>query len=320
MSRTARVPVLVVGDALVEITVTASEPMRPGGDARASISIGPGGQGANVAVRLARRGLDVRLVAALGDDAAGRLLRDGLRAEGVRLAAIAAERTGAVLVTLDASGERSMRSDRVALESGATQAFVRRAASGVGWVHVSGYPLRGSEGAAFAGMLRGAIAPAARLSIAGGSLPRRVPAEADRVRAALAVLRPDLLVLARDEAAALLGADGEPAALAARLAGLAPVAIVTGGAQGAAMCVAGETMAAAGDSDPRPVIDATGAGDAYVGALVAGLADHPGWPPDGATLREAAGTAARAGAAAARVHGAQGAIDGERVVAGEEPG
>lgn len=311
MTRTPRASVLVVGDALVEVTVAPTEPMRPGGDARASIGIGPGGQGANVAVRLARRGIDTRLLAALGDDAAGGLVREWLDADGVHLTAVAGERTGVVLITLDASGERSMLSDRAALESHASHETMRHAAADVGWVHLSGYTLRGVGSDGFMGTLRAAMAPGARLSVAGGSLPRDARSEAERFRAALAAAPPDLLVLARDEAAALLDADDEPAGIADRLVDVATVAIVTAGASGAAIGAAGGAVAVAAVVGPSPIVDATGAGDAYVAALIARLADDA-WPPDADALREAAEEAARAGAAAARVRGAQGRIDGER--------
>ena len=63
--------ITVVGDALLDVYVVPARPPRPGGDVPAEIRIEPGGQGANVAVRLGRRRLPVRLVCALGADAAG---------------------------------------------------------------------------------------------------------------------------------------------------------------------------------------------------------------------------------------------------------
>ncbi|MDQ6681936.1 MAG: carbohydrate kinase family protein, partial [Chloroflexota bacterium] len=77
--------VTVIGDALLDVLVRPSSAPSVGTDSPAQISVGPGGQGANVAVGLARRGLPVRLVAATGTDAGGRLLRDLLSAEGVDL-------------------------------------------------------------------------------------------------------------------------------------------------------------------------------------------------------------------------------------------
>ena len=47
--------VVVIGDATLDVTVAPAEPMRHGGDVAAAIRLAPGGQGANVAVRLARR-------------------------------------------------------------------------------------------------------------------------------------------------------------------------------------------------------------------------------------------------------------------------
>jgi sugar/nucleoside kinase (ribokinase family) len=64
----------VVGDLSLDIVVAQSGPRREGSDVPAKIRIGPGGQAANVAVRLARLGAGAALVAPLADDAAGRLL------------------------------------------------------------------------------------------------------------------------------------------------------------------------------------------------------------------------------------------------------
>src|SRR5215211_4052324 len=127
----------VIGDASLDIAVAAAAPQREGSDARARISIGPGGQGANVAVRLARQGRDTCLVTPLADDAAGRLLREALQADHVRLARLPAMRSTVVVVLLDSSGERTMLSDRQALDAAAIPA----ALAGAGWVHCSCYPL-----------------------------------------------------------------------------------------------------------------------------------------------------------------------------------
>ena len=52
----------VVGDCLLDVTVASSGPIVRGGDEPARIELGPGGQAANVAVRLARGGASVRLI------------------------------------------------------------------------------------------------------------------------------------------------------------------------------------------------------------------------------------------------------------------
>ena len=95
--------VTVIGDALLDVRALPATPLRPGADVPASIDLGPGGQGANVAVRLARRGVPTRLVCRIGPDAAGDLLRRALAADGVEVLDLGAERTGAVVVLVDAA-------------------------------------------------------------------------------------------------------------------------------------------------------------------------------------------------------------------------
>ena len=111
--------ITVVGDALLDVHVVPARPPRPGGDVPAEIRLEPGGQGANVAVRLGRRRLPVRLVCALGADAAGGLLRERLAADGVEVVGISAPASGAVVVLLDAMRERTMLSQRVPFASAA---------------------------------------------------------------------------------------------------------------------------------------------------------------------------------------------------------
>jgi len=64
-------PITVIGDSTLDVTVRPAEAPRAGGDVPASISLAPGGQGANVAVRLARAGIDVRLATAIGGNLLG---------------------------------------------------------------------------------------------------------------------------------------------------------------------------------------------------------------------------------------------------------
>src|SRR6266550_2946016 len=153
----------VVGDCTLDVTVGPPGPMSAG-DARAQISLGPGGQGANVAVRLARAGARVRLVAALADDPAGRVLRGHLELEAVDVVAMPAQRTGMVVVLLSGSGgERMMLSDRVSADGDLATAL-----AGCDWVHVSGYLLRDPVEAQHVVTALHAAA-IDRVSVAGGS-------------------------------------------------------------------------------------------------------------------------------------------------------
>jgi sugar/nucleoside kinase (ribokinase family) len=298
--------VLVVGDAILDVTVAPSRPMRPGGDVAAAIRLGPGGQGANVAVRLARRGASVRLAAPVADDVAGRLLREALTGDGVQLADMPASRTAVVVALLDAGGERSMLSDRQTIDT----ARVAAAMAGHDWIHVSGYALVDDrEGDALAAAL-GRRPAGARLSLAGGSIAPE-PAVASRFLSRLEGARPDLLVVSREEAAALLGKPVQPARDHARgLAGRAPLVLVTAGSAGSVAAVGGEIHEMAAPELAGPALDSTGAGDAYVAALIAGLAAGE-WPPALDDLRAAMERGSRAGGLVARVVGAQGRTEDE---------
>jgi sugar/nucleoside kinase (ribokinase family) len=297
----------VVGDCTLDIVVVPDRRRRHAGDVPAQIRLGPGGQAANVAVRLARLGKSVRLVAPLADDLAGRLLRDALERDGVTVASLPAQRSAAVAVLLDAGRERTMLSDRQPLAAAAAAAALVDAE----WVHCSGYALLDdATGDALAAAL--AARPThVRLSVGGGSLPPG-PARVARFRARLRSAAPQLCLLSRDEAGAMLGRASPPASdAAAQLATLAEVVIVTAGADGSAATLARDLLTAPPAAAPGPVVDATGAGDAYAAALIATLAAAP-WPPRPAQLRRAMAAAGRLGARVARVAGAQGRVAGER--------
>jgi ribokinase len=302
-----RARVAVVGDSTLDVTVRPSGSLVPGGDLPARILLSAGGQGANVAVRLTRRGISVRLVTSLAEDAAGGLLRAALEREGVELMVAEAPATGTVVALIDTAGERSMISDRAPLDAAPAVDGIE-----ADWLHCSGYPLADDRfGDALAARL-GERPDTMRLSVGGGSLrpePGAVAAFARRVVRA----HPDLLLLSADEAAALLGANEgsiarQAAALAARLAGA--LVVVTAGAAGSAAAGLGLSMLVGAADRSGPVLDATGAGDAYAAALIAELRKGP-WPPAAAVLQRAMAVASELGARVARVVGAQARVDGE---------
>lgn len=299
------VSIVVLGDAALDVTVVPSGSPEPGGDVPATIRLGIGGQAANVAVRLARRGADVSLASAIADDAAGDLLRSRLAAEGVMLRPLPAERTTMVMALLDPDGERSMLSDRVSLGASG----VGTALHGANWVHCSGYALADdASGDAVCDALRrrpdGAV-----LSVAGGSFDADA-AHAARIRGRLECAAVDLLILDRREAANLVEArtDAIPD-LARSVAALAPVTIVTAGAAGSVALLDGSLIEVTAASAGRAV-DATGAGDAYAAGLIRAL--HGAWPPGVQGLRSAMEGASALGAQVAARMGAQAVVSGER--------
>lgn len=300
--------VSVIGDSTLDVMVRPAGQPRAGGDVAAQIALSPGGQAANVAVRLARAGATVTLATAIANDAAGGILLSALEADGVTLARLPAERSGTVVALLDPDGERSMLSDRVTL----APAAVARACAGAEWVHCSGYPLADDATGDQLAAVIGTLPTITCVSVGGGSLPPD-PARAARVRDRIATAHARLLILGRDEAAALLDlALPSLAAAADALASAFPgaVAVVTGGAAGSAAAGPGFALSVEARDPATPMVDATGAGDAYAAALILAL-DATEWPPEVAVLRAAMEAGSRAGGLVARVAGAQARIAGE---------
>jgi fructokinase len=100
-------PVLVIGEALVDIVGTAAKTTRNG---NGKTNATPGGSPANVAVGLARLGVPTELVTRIGTDPYGDQLGAHLFGNGVQLAPGSVEpgfRTSTATATLDAAGVAS---------------------------------------------------------------------------------------------------------------------------------------------------------------------------------------------------------------------
>jgi sugar/nucleoside kinase (ribokinase family) len=294
---------VVIGDATLDVTVRGGEPV-PGADRPARIEVGPGGQGANLAVRLARRGHAVRLVTAIGSEPMGAELQARLAADGVDVANVGAERTGIVIALLDAGGERAMLSDRAAIDESAWTGAGRDALADAAWIHASGYPLADPSSGSTLAQALGARRADQRASVGGGSFT-----DGSGLVAGLRAARPDLVLFDRDEAAVVAGAlDGDAdrrsaEGLAAILAGrLGAVAVVTDGPDGAAAATGSETLVIGGAAAAS--VDATGAGDAHAAVILDALAAGP-WPPSMDDLAHALELAGHAGAEVAGLVGAQ---------------
>ncbi|MGV8885956.1 MAG: ribokinase [Microbacteriaceae bacterium] len=227
---------------------------------------GLGGKGANQAIAAALLGTPVSFVGAVGADASGAGALAALAADGVSVDTIETRddaTTGAAYITVNAAGENT-----IIVHSGAN-AQVSAASVEAALARVDGVALVLAQGE----LPAVAVDAAARWAAAAGV--RFVLNLAPVIEVSASTLsRANPLVVNEGEAAELLGHESSD--LAGELAErLDTAVVVTLGAAGAAVAHDGNSWT---QPSPRPerVVDTTGAGDAFVGALAAALAaGHP---------------------------------------------
>lgn len=271
---------LAVGDVMLDVRVEAGALAR-GGDVHGRVVVRPGGSAANAAVWAAWAGAEAGVIGRVGDDVAGRVLREALAERRVRgeLAVDPEAPTGTMLVVREA-GERSMVADRGANARLSPSDLPERLEAGA--VLVSGYVLlqEASRPAALAALERAA---AALVAVDAASWPLLAAYGVERFLADTA--RANVLLANEREARTLTGREG---AEAARVLGeRRRIAAVKLGARGAVACVEGEVVVR--PAEPVTERDPTGAGDAFDGVFLAELAR-------GVELAEALRRACRAGA------------------------
>jgi ribokinase len=283
--------VVVVGDLVTDVIVVADGEIAVGSDTAAAITVGGGGQAANTAAWLAHAGRAVTLVAAVGDDAAGRDRVAELTALGVHCAVRAhpGAATGSVVV-LTSAGERTMITDRGAalLLDPADIAAAIETTPGAAHLHLSGYPLL-HEASRPAGLA--ALAAARERGLATSvDAASAAPLRQLGARAFLDLVRgTELLLVNADEAAALAG-PGSPAEQGSSLTRFARNVVVKLGGDGALWCRRGSALRSA-TGMRVPMTDPTGAGDAFAAGLLAAWTAGAD-PPDALAAGAALGAAA----------------------------
>lgn len=301
--------IVVVGDLVTDVLAVLAGPLAPGSDTAAAIRIGGGGQAANTAAWLATQGLPVTLIAVVGDDEPGRARIAELTALGVHCAVrrCAGTPTGTVIV-LAHGEERTMVAQRGAnlcLRPEDVETTLA-AVPDTRHLHLSGYPLldatsrQAGRHALAAARARGLTTS---VDAASAEPLRQVGPEAflDWIRGV------DLLLANRDEAAVLTGEqDVETAARA--LTVVARHVVVKRGGEGAVWAHRDGSLVR---SEVRrvPVVDPTGAGDAFAAGLLAAWVTEA----DPAAALERAG---RLGAAAVAVVGARPSDQGSTSMVG----
>ncbi|MGB8378803.1 MAG: carbohydrate kinase, partial [Rhodanobacteraceae bacterium] len=265
--------VVCFGEALIDF----HGQIAPGDDAPAFIAHA-GGAPANVAVAIARLGGEVAFVGMLGTDLFGDMIEQRLREAGVdtrHLRRTDAARTALAFVALDATGERSFSFYRppsadLLFRDGD---FDEDGFTDLSIFHCGSCSLTepAIADATLSGMRR-ARGVGALVSFDMNLRPALWPREDDpapRVWAALELA--DVVKLSADEFAFLVASAGDDKAVFERLwQGSTRLVIVTDGSAP----IRWFTRFSSGGVPACPVraVDSTGAGDAFVGAVLHGLA------------------------------------------------
>jgi len=296
-SRSTPGRIVVVGSLNIDLTVRTDRFPQPGETlAGSELVTSPGGKSSNQAVAMAVLGSQVRLVGAVGDDGNGGYLLEQAAAVGVDVSAVRRlddHATGSAMIVVDAAGENTIivsPGANGALAADSVPADVGEDAGVVCLCLEVGVPV--VLAAARSGQRAGAQV------VLNLSPYAEVPAE-------LLALT-DVLVVNRSEAELLLGRAGLESDWSRALDGLTELgvtrSVVTLGADGSVVLDA--TAATSTDTVTTvaahavEVVDTTGCGDAFTGALAHRLAA-------GASLTEAARFGAQVSALAATAEGAQ---------------
>ncbi|UWU74617.1 ribokinase [Bradyrhizobium huanghuaihaiense] len=260
--------VFVAGSINMDVVATADRHPKVGETiAGREVLYFPGGKGANQAVAAARLGAKTTLIGRLGKDSFGAELRTFLGAQGVDLGSVreADTHTGTAIITV-------AESDNTIVVIPGSNALVRAEDVATvplakGDVAVSQFEIPLPTIAAFFARAREA-----------GAVTVLNPAPAQKMSSGLLALV-DTLVLNETELGLLAGAELTEDDTAARIMDVArklqaredQTICITLGKRGVLALAASEELSVAGRA--VKAVDTTGAGDCFVGALAAQLAD-----------------------------------------------
>ncbi len=282
--------VVVVGSINVDLVVHADRLPLPGETVLGGqFARFQGGKGANQAVAAARAGASVTMIGAVGDDAYGTDAVRALADEGIDTSRVRVVEgpTGVALIGVGARGENT-----IMLAAGANER--------VGEEDVELDSLRPEVVLTGFEIPYPAAVAAVRSARRLRATPIVTPAPARAVSAELLALDP-VIVPNEHELTVIIGNDDPAAALDELTRRSGGAVVVTQGPAGALLAVRDRRERFNSVRPKADVVDTTGAGDAFVGALAA-------WMAGGASLEEALHAANAAGALSVTAAGARGAL------------
>jgi fructokinase len=265
--------VFVLGEALVDLFVP--RPGRTLVDAECFVP-SVGGAPANVAVQLARLGVDVALWTAVGHDAFGERLKRALGAEGVdvgHMARVVGTKTGLTFVEVDKRGERvfTPRREQAAVDAIEPSMLPLFALTRGSILHHGTVLLRAPRSRATTrAVVRVARRQGAMVSLDVNLRPALFSSRERMLQLTTTALGHAHVVKAtREEATALVGEHRDDMLIDALHARGAHLVCLTLDRKGALLS---SRTARVRVSTPRVrILDATGAGDAFMGAALSAL-------------------------------------------------
>ncbi|MEV8316450.1 carbohydrate kinase family protein [Streptomyces sp. NPDC059900] len=288
---------LVIGDANPDVILGPLDAPLAFGQHEQLVGAGSltlGGSAAIMACGAARLGLEVAFAGRVGDDDAGRYLRDTLTERGVdtRALHLDPDRPTPLTVVLTRGEDRAILTSPGTLSAVSGADVPEELLGGARHVHAASYFLQPRLAGDLPRLFRTARQHGARTSLDTQDDPsgRWDPAALGAVLAHTDVLLPN----AR-EALHLAGLpSGSPAQAAELLAARVPLAVVKNGADGA-LCHDGRTLHTA-PGLPLTPIDTVGAGDSFDAGFVTALLD-------GQEAQQALRFAVACGSLSTRAHG-----------------
>jgi pseudouridine kinase len=264
--------VICIGGATLDRKYRALAPLQADTSNPASGAMSFGGVARNVCETLCRLGIRAGLMTLVGDDDSGRALVDQLKALGadVNLVAVmSGHRTAEYVAVLGPDRSLALGVADMAIFDAFTADHLDRLRphfDAARWLFAD----CNLPAPVLAGLIRRARRSKVRLAVDPVSVAKaaRLPADLSGI---------DLLALNRREAAAVLAVDFD-AALASRnlLARGAAAVVLTDGAEGMLVSCGGEQTHV--PSERVEVKDVTGAGDALIAAVIAGLINGKSLP------------------------------------------
>ena len=249
-----------IGDLVEDVVVWLNTELNIGSDTESVIRRTRGGSAANVSMFAALTGTPSRFIGQVGNDRLGSQLCEVLRDSGVDVQVVADGRTGSIVVLVQPNGQRSFLTDRGVASHLAH--FDATLMNDVSILHVPTYSLTDEPLASTCVQyINAARSMGAIVSIDASSSSVLVQYGADRYRALIQSLQPDVFLCNEDEAKVLgLGAKMPMAGAALTVIKQGPLPVIAVQHDGTTTEVAVTPVA--------NIVDTTGAGDAFAAGFL----------------------------------------------------